>query len=174
MCRPEKNDICSETGSVQGADRKVWWAGKHEQYGRVTDRNAGKTAWKTPGYPDQWKLPWTWYFHCGDSRGLNNSKWWEIQSYDRLLFINGADIRHCKISQASDLIEESYIDFFQVWKFKDQINNNILEGPELTKKTVTQEECSVVTQHEVWRRNWLQQRRHPKIHFSCSVRFNSY
>ena len=28
-----------------------------------------------------------------------------IKPYDRLLFINGTDVRHCKISQASDLIK---------------------------------------------------------------------
>ena len=28
-----------------------------------------------------------------------------LQAYDRLLFINGTDVRHCKISQASDLIK---------------------------------------------------------------------
>ena len=28
-----------------------------------------------------------------------------IKSYDRLLSINGTDVRHCKISQASDLIK---------------------------------------------------------------------
>ena len=28
-----------------------------------------------------------------------------IQTYDRLLFINGQDVRHCKIAQASDLIK---------------------------------------------------------------------
>jgi hypothetical protein len=28
-----------------------------------------------------------------------------IKAYDRLLFINGTDVRHCKISQASDLIK---------------------------------------------------------------------
>ena len=44
-----------------------------------------------------------------DSITANDGK---IQSYDRLLFINGVDIRHCKISQASDLIKESFIDFF--------------------------------------------------------------
>ena len=34
-----------------------------------------------------------------------------IKPYDRLLFINGTDVRHCKISQASDLIKVSFIDF---------------------------------------------------------------
>ena len=46
-----------------------------------------------------------------------------IKPYDRLLFINGTDVRHCKISRASDLIKVSFIDFFfKVWKIKDQIN----------------------------------------------------
>ena len=46
-----------------------------------------------------------------------------IKPYDRLLFINGTDVRHCKISQTSDLIKVSFIDFFfKVWKIKDQIN----------------------------------------------------
>ena len=46
-----------------------------------------------------------------------------IKPYDRLLFINGTDVRHCKISQASDLIKVSFIDFFfKVWEIKDQIN----------------------------------------------------
>jgi len=30
-----------------------------------------------------------------------------IKAYDRLLFINGTDVRHCKISQASDLIKNN-------------------------------------------------------------------
>lgn len=30
-----------------------------------------------------------------------------IRAYDRLLSINGTDVRHCKISQASDLIKVS-------------------------------------------------------------------
>ena len=30
-----------------------------------------------------------------------------IKAYDRLLSINGTDVRHCKISQASDLIKAS-------------------------------------------------------------------
>ena len=34
-----------------------------------------------------------------------------IKPYDRLLFINGTDVRHCKIFQASDLIKVSFIDF---------------------------------------------------------------
>ena len=34
-----------------------------------------------------------------------------IKPYDRLLFINGTDVRHCKISQASDLIKVSFVDF---------------------------------------------------------------
>merc|ERR1719278_1382257 len=31
-----------------------------------------------------------------------------LKAYDRLLFINGTDVRHCKISQASDLIKVSH------------------------------------------------------------------
>ena len=31
-----------------------------------------------------------------------------IKPYDRLLSINGTDVRHCKISQASDLIKVRY------------------------------------------------------------------
>ena len=35
-----------------------------------------------------------------------------VKPYDCLLFINGTDVRHCKISQASDLIKVSFIVIF--------------------------------------------------------------
>jgi hypothetical protein len=39
-----------------------------------------------------------------------------INPYDRLLFINGTDVRHCKISQASDLIKVRLTFFFLVYE----------------------------------------------------------
>ena len=43
-----------------------------------------------------------------DSLTANDGR---LKPYDRLLFINGTDVRHCKISQASDLIKVSFIVF---------------------------------------------------------------
>ena len=43
-----------------------------------------------------------------DSKTANDGR---IKPNDRLLFINGTDVRHCKISQASDLIKVSFIVF---------------------------------------------------------------
>ena len=34
-----------------------------------------------------------------------------IRTYDRLLYVNGADVSNCKIKQASDLIKVKYFGF---------------------------------------------------------------
>ena len=81
-------------------------------------------AWKTPRHPDLRQLSRARNLHRWDPRRLHHGSRRQdkgaflchilfrcqtsadhLQAYDRLLFINGTDVRHCKISQASDLIK---------------------------------------------------------------------